>query len=165
MEPPPSQHSVGILNESGHRAPRALIANAIACALDLHATKPAQVSVLLCDDAAIQELNRNFRRRDEPTDVLTFPSDGIPGAPLGDIAISVPYAERQARARGVSLNQEIGYLAIHGALHLLGYDDETDSARAEMVREMNRVAVAAGLKPDENWASLLHAGEEVASGS
>jgi rRNA maturation RNase YbeY len=112
--------------------------------------------VLLCDDLAIQELNRVYRGLDEATDVLTFPSGGFEGAPLGDVAISVPYAERQARARGVSLNQEIGYLAIHGALHLLGYDDESEADRVEMVQEMNRVAVAAGLQPDENWASLLH---------
>lgn len=155
---PPSQHSVFILNESGRRAPRALIARAITTALELGESAPAAVSVLLCGDEAIQELNRTYRGIDEATDVLTF-SGGFEGAPLGDIAISVPYAERQARVRRVSLNQELGYLAIHGALHLLGYEDESEPERAKMVREMNRVAVRAGLHPDDDWASLLH-GEE-----
>jgi rRNA maturation RNase YbeY len=75
---------------------------------------------------------------------------------LGDVAIALPYAERQARARRVSLTQELGYLAIHGALHLVGFDDQTEAERTEMVQQMNIVAADAGLKPDENWASLLH---------
>lgn len=101
-------------------------------------------------------MNLRFRGLDEATDVLTFPGDGVPGAPLGDIAIALPYAERQADARGVSVSQELGYLAIHGTLHLLGFDDAAEEDRVEMVREMNRVAVEAGLRPDENWASILH---------
>jgi rRNA maturation RNase YbeY len=158
MEPPPSPYSVAILNQSGRRTPRALISSAISSALAVGGAEPGEVSVFLCDDDAIRELNRTYRGIDEPTDVLTFPSNDVDGAPIGDIAISVPYAERQASARGVSLNQEIGYLAIHGALHLLGYDDESEADRSEMVRQMNKVAAAAGLQPDENWASLLHEG-------
>lgn len=104
----------------------------------------------------MRELNRKFRGVDESTDVLTFPAGDFPGAPLGDIAIAVPYAERQAKARGVSLSQELGYLAIHGALHLVGFDDESEEERARMVGGMNRVAVASGLKPDLQWSSLLH---------
>jgi probable rRNA maturation factor len=154
---PPSSHSIAIVNESGRRAPRALIARAVAATLDLHGKSDQTVSILLGKDEQIKELNSRYRRLDEATDVLTFPSGDFPGAPLGDIAISLPYAERQAQARGVSLSQEVGYLAIHGTLHLLGFDDETEKDRAEMVREMNRAAVTAGLKPDENWASLLHA--------
>jgi rRNA maturation RNase YbeY len=121
-----------------------------------------EASILLTDDASIRDLNRQFRKVDEPTDVLTFPSD-LPGglgdnAPpyLGDIAISVEYAERQARARKVSLSQELGYLAIHGALHLAGLDDDTEEDRLRLVAEMNEVAVSAGLKPDTEWWSLLH---------
>lgn len=117
-----------------------------------------EVCVLLSDDEEVRRLNREFRQIDEATDVLTFPADSsLPGAPLGDIAISVPYAERQAKARGVALAQEIGFLAIHGALHLAGFDDESEPDRIKMVEEMNRAAVVAGLHPDENWCSLLHA--------
>lgn len=99
-------------------------------------------------------LNRSFRNLDESTDVLTFPAENP--MLLGDIAISIPYAERQAKARKVSLQQEVGYLAIHGALHLLGFEDESEDDRRVMVEQMNRAAVAAGLQPDHDWASLLH---------
>lgn len=111
----------------------------------------------------MQALNLRFRNLDEPTDVLTFPGDSSPHSPLGDVAICIPYAERQAKARGVSLRQEVGFLAIHGALHLLGFDDETDGDRARMVDEMNILAIEAGLKPDPEWASILHAMESSAS--
>ena len=110
--------------------------------------------MLITEDEEIRSLNRLYRKVDEETDVLTFPADNP--LLLGDIAISAPYAERQATARGVSLEQELAYLAIHGALHLAGFDDESDEDRLEMVAEMNRAAVAAGLPPDENWFSILH---------
>jgi rRNA maturation RNase YbeY len=110
--------------------------------------------VLLTHDEDIRRLNREFRHLDEPTDVLTFPSGEED--PLGDIAIALPYASRQAEKRGVPLEQELAYLAIHGALHLAGFDDETEPERARMVREMNRIATELGLPPDEEWGSLLH---------
>lgn len=119
---------------------------------------PAEISVLLTHDDALRELNRDYRGRDEATDVLTFPGAGF-GA-LGDIAISVDRAQAQAEARGATRDEELQFLAIHGALHLLGMDDETDTERAEMVTEMNRVAVALGLPRDDSWASLPHPGEE-----
>lgn len=110
--------------------------------------------MLLGSDEDVRELNRDFRGLDEATDVLTFPANHP--MMLGDIAISVPYAERQAQKRRVSLSQEIGYLAIHGGLHLMGFDDGSERDRSQMVQQMNRAAVAAGLKPDAEWASILH---------
>jgi len=103
-----------------------------------------------------------FRGLDEPTDVLSFPAG--PGAPvLGDIAISVDTAQRQADARGASLLargasllDEVQFLALHGGLHLLGYDDVTDEGRDDMVRRMNAVAEQIGLIPDADWSSLPH---------
>lgn len=114
------------------------------------------MSILLTSDEEIADLNRRFRNLDEPTDVLTFPS----GSPLvlGDVAISVPYAERQAQARGIPLENELVYLTIHGALHLLGFDDETEQDRRVMMSEMARTAEAMGLKADAEWHSLLHEG-------
>lgn len=153
---PPSNPRIAIANETGRRIPRSLIAHAITVALDQHGRGDQAVSVLIAGDERMRDLNRRFRKLDESTDVLTFPAEAAPGVPLGDVAISLPYAERQARARGVSLRQELGYLAIHGALHLVGLDDETESDQRAMVAAMNRAAVAAGLEPDENWASLLH---------
>lgn len=159
---PPSNPSIIILNESGRRLRIQPIRQAIQVALSRHGRDSAPVSVLLTNDEEIQELNRRFRAIDEPTDVLTFPS-GEHGRSLGDIAISVAYAERQASARKVSLSQELAYLAIHGALHLVGFDDEAESDRLAMVAEMNEVAKAAGLKPDLEWHSLLHAAQEASA--
>ncbi len=84
----------------------------------------ASVSVLLCGDARMRRLNREFRKIDRPTDVLSFPA----GAPsfLGDVAIDVPYAARQAHRRGHALDREVKLLLAHGVLHLLGHDHETD---------------------------------------
>jgi rRNA maturation RNase YbeY len=121
-----------------------------------HGKPNAKACLLLTSEERVRELNRTFRGVDESTDVLTFPAGTYAGDDLGDVAIAVPYAERQAKLRKVSLTQELGFLAIHGALHLVGLDDQTEIDRAEMVREMNLVAVEAGLKPDEQWASILH---------
>ncbi len=154
MDDPSSTRTISIVNRSGRRAPSATIRRALQAALAQHSARPGEVSILLTDDQEIQDLNRRFRNLDEPTDVLTFPAENP--MLLGDIAISVPYAERQAKLRNVGLPQEIAYLAIHGGLHLLGFDDETEDDRRVMVEQMNRAATAAGLKPDHEWASILH---------
>lgn len=155
---PPSSYSVGIVNQSGVRAPSSLLRAAIRATLSLHGSRPGQVSLLLTTDDDIRRLNKTFRGIDSATDVLSFPVDGRWAGSdrlrLGDVAISVPYASRQADARGVELRTELAYLAIHGTLHLVGLDDETDTQRAEMAAAMNRVGVAVGLAPDHNWTSL-----------
>lgn len=89
-----------------------------------------RVSVLLCGDARMRRLNREWRRMDRSTDVLSFPS-GLPGA-LGDVVVSLPYAARQAKERGHAREREVKVLLAHGVLHLLGYDHETDDG--EMFR-------------------------------
>jgi len=90
----------------------------------------AELSILLCGDARMRRLNRTFRAIDRPTDVLSFPSGG--GPLLGDLAIDVPYAARQARARGHAPGREVQLLLAHGVLHLMGHDHETDDG--EMFR-------------------------------
>jgi len=74
-------------------------------------------------------LNRRYRKKDRPTDVLAFPAeaDGL----LGDIVISLPYAARQAKRRGEPASREIDRLLLHGLLHLLGYDHETDEGEMD----------------------------------
>lgn len=97
-----------------------------------------EVSLLLTDDREIHELNHRWRGKDKPTDVLAFAwdeSEGIPGlppeaAPLGQVVISVERARQQAQSRRVELDGELELLAVHGALHLLGYDHaEPEEAR------------------------------------
>jgi probable rRNA maturation factor len=153
---PPSKNRVTILNQSGRRIRLDPLRRAVSTALARHGCESAAVNVLLTGDEEIRTLNEKFRNLDEPTDVLTFPAGDFPGSVLGDIAISVPYAQRQADARKVSLGQELAYLSIHGALHLVGFDDESRKDLQAMVSEMNEVAVAAGFKPDREWHSLLH---------
>jgi probable rRNA maturation factor len=88
------------------------------------------LAVCLVSDRRMREYNRTFRGTDATTDVLSFPSDPLPGPVaerhLGDIVISVPAARRQARGAGHSLGRELKILALHGYLHLLGHDHETD---------------------------------------
>lgn len=89
-----------------------------------------QVTVLLSTDKVIQRLNRQFRGKNQATDVLSFPAD-TPGPDkiAGDLAISIPTARRQAEERGHSLAIEIKVLMLHGLLHLAGYDHETDAGQ------------------------------------
>jgi probable rRNA maturation factor len=97
--------------------------------------RAAEVGVLVCDDATIHALNRQYRGKDRPTDVLSFPAGGpgADGAPyLGDVAISLETARRQAARRRIPLARELGLLLLHGVVHLSGYDHETD--RGEMAR-------------------------------
>jgi rRNA maturation RNase YbeY len=92
-------------------------------------SRPREISIYFCGDRRMRTLNRRYRRRDGSTDVLSFPAGG--GALLGDIVISLPYAQRQARRRRQPASEEIDRLLLHGYLHLLGYDHETDDGQME----------------------------------
>jgi probable rRNA maturation factor len=113
-----------------------------------------QVSVLLTTDKAIRKLNRQFRGKNNATDVLSFPaldlfqvSRSRPGAPqnriAGDLAISVDMARRQAAECGHPLGTELKVLLLHGLLHLAGYDHETDSG--EMAKRERALRARLGL--------------------
>ena len=124
-------------------ASRALEAEAVA--------PPAELSILLADDATIHELNRTYRDTDSPTDVLSFAQgEGEAFAQpegaarhLGDVAISVDTARRQAAEYGVALQDELSHLLVHGILHLLGYDhQEQDDAAAMRLQEERVLGVA-----------------------
>ncbi len=84
-----------------------------------------ELALVLAGDRLVRRLNRDYRHKDRPTDVLSFPGDGGEGG-LGDIVISVETAERNARGLGRTLPQELDVLALHGFLHVLGHDHETD---------------------------------------
>ena len=100
------------------------------------------VTVAIVPDARVRALNRAFRRKDSPTDVLSFPA-GERGY-LGDVIIAAGVARRQARDAGHSLQTELRVLALHGLLHLLGYDHETDDGR--MARVERRLRTKGGLR-------------------
>jgi probable rRNA maturation factor len=92
----------------------------------------SEVHVLITDDSRIRELNRRFRHVDRATDVLSFP-DGDPlptgSTLLGEIVISLPTATRQAEELGHDVVRELCELALHGVLHLIGYDHENDGGQ------------------------------------
>ncbi len=110
----------------------------------------AELSLLLVSDAEMRKLNRDWRGRDRPTDVLAFAQrEGPGGAPdglLGDVVISVDTARRQAAERGHALGVEGERLLVHGLLHLLGYDHERSAAEAARMRRRER-ALARRLQP------------------
>jgi probable rRNA maturation factor len=97
-----------------------------------------ELALVFAGDGVLKRLNGRYRGKDRPTDVLSFPGPG--GAEgLGDILISMPAAERNARRLGRTLAQELDVLALHGFLHLLGYDHETDDGTMDRLERRLRL--------------------------
>ena len=111
---------------------------------------PAEITLLLTDDEQLKSLNKEYRGIDAPTDVLSFATgEAMPGMKenelyLGDIVISVPMAEQQARRGGHSLKAELQLLAVHGTLHLLGYDHEEPNEKGRMWRAQASILAQLG---------------------
>ncbi|MFD1609890.1 rRNA maturation RNase YbeY [Oceanobacillus luteolus] len=121
-------------------------------------SQEAEMSVNFVDDKEIQELNRNYRQKDEPTDVISFAmqekvdgelhiygEEDIPTI-LGDIVISIDRAKEQAEEYGHTLEREISFLTIHGFLHLLGYDHLTEEEEKEMFARQNEILSEFGIE-------------------
>ena len=110
-------------------------------------SKPVQeVSIALVGDAAMRRLNSVYRGKNKTTDVLTFPgididSDDVADHSLGEIVISLPQARRQAREERHSLATEVRYLLLHGLIHALGYDHESDSGEMNALETKIRAKV------------------------
>ncbi|WP_297474071.1 rRNA maturation RNase YbeY [Persephonella sp.] len=94
-----------------------------------------ELSITLTDNETIRQINKQWRKKDKPTDVLSFPIDEKPPGYrykiLGDVVISLPFAKRQAEEIGISYQEEVIRLLTHGILHLLGYDHEGCPAEAK----------------------------------
>lgn len=112
--------------------------------------KPAEVSVSFVDNNEIRRLNRLYRDKDKPTDVLSFPlgENGVydvnneTGALLlGDVVISIETAIKQAKMYNHPLEREVGFLTVHSMLHLLGYDHETSPLEAERMHEKEEMVL------------------------
>ena len=154
----------------GPGGPEALAARAAGMALEGAGLAPAgwSVSFLFADDAAVAELNGRFRGKPSPTNVLSWPAfdlaletpGGRPDPPeredgpwadetesLGDVALAFETCAREAEARGLPLRTHALHLAVHGTLHLLGYDHERDEDAQVMEGLERRLLVAAG-EPD-----------------
>lgn len=122
---------VRITNASGarYRGRTAMIDSVDAC-LKSHKIKHANIDIILLSDRRIRTLNKQYLQHDYATDVITFPLDEQPL--YGEIYVSLETARRQANEYGVTVVNELCRLAVHGALHLLGYDDATLEDRAAM---------------------------------
>lgn len=113
-----------------------------------------EVSITFVDKDEIHQLNKEFRKVDRPTDVLSFPMDtdfmveGV-DAMLGDIVICMDVAKDQANDLGHSLDREIMYLTCHSTLHLLGYDHMTDDEKREMRSREKEVMKILGVFKNE----------------
>ncbi len=146
---------------AARRYARALRSDA-AAAMRAAGMARAELSVLLVDDAAIRALNRDFRGKDRPTDVLSFSqledARRSPRAPieidpetralLGDVVISIDTALAQARRAGISARERLAALLVHGMLHLVGYDHERSPAEARrMFAREREIAAALASRP------------------
>ncbi|MGM0874309.1 MAG: rRNA maturation RNase YbeY [Bacillota bacterium] len=124
-------------------------------------TQDAELSVTFVTNERIQEVNREYRNKDQPTDVISFALEemgegeieivGLEQPPmLGDIIISIPRAKEQAIEYGHSFIRELGFLAVHGFLHLLGYDHMNDEDEKEMFTKQKDILDRYGLKRPSN---------------
>ncbi len=135
---------VSISNPKRRQIPRDLLSKACQHTLDAYDKSNCDVSLVISNDQLLHELNLQYRGMDKPTDVLSFSliseddsmsfANELPNMELGEIYISYQTAQRQAINAGHSVENEIVFLAVHGVLHLLGYNDDTEDELAEMMR-------------------------------
>lgn len=122
-----------------------------------------EISIVLTDDDEVRALNHRWRHKDTPTNVLSFPGvDLVPGEPLpnlpgglllGDVVLALQTVQREAEAEGKRPDDHVRHLVVHGVLHLLGYDHQTDDEATVM--EQAETRVLAGLGIDDPYAALV----------
>ena len=122
------------------------LATALRCAAEIEKSR-GEVSVFLADDGALQLLNRDWRGKDCPTNVLSFPAAKNEAGLLGDIALAAETVAREAAEQGKSFEAHATHLIVHGFLHLLGYDHEVEEEAAAMEERERAILAALGL-PD-----------------
>jgi probable rRNA maturation factor len=101
--------------------------------------EPSELAVVLSDDSAVQALNRRWRGIDKPTNVLSFPAGAAAAGLLGDIVIAYETTAREATRENKPFTDHLAHLVVHGFLHLLGYDHESDTEAAAMERLERRI--------------------------
>ena len=142
---------------------QALVAKALNAASDelgLGVGNPSEVSLLFTDNATIKELNAQWRAKDKPTNVLSFPAFPLkPGMALmpllGDIVLAFETVQSEAKQEHKPFDDHVSHLVVHGLLHLLGYDHETD-AEAEEMEALERKILARLAIPDPYALSSEH---------
>jgi probable rRNA maturation factor len=134
----------------------ALVARAVEAGLAIAPEKPdgpVAVSVLLTDDAAVQDLNRTWRGKDKPTNVLSFPAAPQPrhdeaATPLGDVVLAYETLVRESAEQSKPLQNHLAHLLVHGTLHCLGQDHEIGEAEADAMEALEVAALATLGIPD-----------------
>lgn len=128
--------------------------------LESESQPPSEISLLLTSEDDIRELNARYRGKNKPADVLSFPHTPVPFNEgykiLGDIVICLEIAKKQAQAFGTDLSTEVACLAVHGGLHLLGYNDRTKKQTQQMHEKMYDAVLKSGGRPIKDWGSLPH---------
>ncbi len=140
-------------NEAEYWLPEERLRASIAFLLAAHGREGSELSLAFCDDEQLCRLNRQFRGEAWVTDVLSFPA-GDAGPYLGDIVIAYPHARALAESSGQQPAEMLILLAVHGTLHLLGYEHEEEVARAEMWRAQAAALEAMGIDEDNLRAAL-----------
>src|SRR5690606_28332876 len=158
---------IEIQNERAFPVNEARLREAAEATLRLTAAgEDSALTLVIADDSQVAALRRQYRGVDGPTDVLSFPSDAppivLPDEPpyLGDLILAYPYASAQAEALGHRLDDSLALLVVHGCLHLLGYDHDSDEARREMRATQERILDALGIPRDYLPALEGGAGDE-----
>jgi probable rRNA maturation factor len=134
----------------------ALVTRAVEAGLAVAPEKPdgsVEVSILLTDDAAVQELNRTWRGKDKPTNVLSFPAAPQPrhggaATPLGDVVLAYETLVRESAEQSKPLQNHLAHLLVHGTLHCLGQDHEIGEAEADAMEALEVAALATLGIPD-----------------
>lgn len=129
---------------------KTIVKKAILAAAGAVSTRRAELAIVLSDDSAVRMLNRQWRGKNAPTNVLSFPAarsgKGRPPSPyIGDVVIAYQTTAREARAEGKPFGDHLAHLAIHGFLHLVGYDHEDDREADRMERLERRILARLGV--------------------
>lgn len=137
--------TVHINAPAGCPAPRELVRRAVLEALRREGVEAGELSVTFVGDGEISEMHARYLDSHTPTDVLSFPLHGEGEDPLGDVYVGHAQARRQAQEAGVEVDEELARLAVHGALHVLGYDHPEGPERtaSEMYARQERALAAA----------------------
>ena len=155
---PPDRLSVTLVREDGDWSGFGALEEAVSQAADAvarHGRVPiepaSEASVVLGSDALVRRLNRSYRGKDAATNVLSFPFQRPPGAghedstDLGDVVLAAETVRLEARERGIEPRHHLQHLVVHGLLHLLGYDHQSDTAAEEMERLETEILAAIGI--------------------
>ena len=157
-EPPPG-FELDIVRDAGDWTPfepaEAAIQQALqaaACHPRVAPSKPASVCIALSSDAAVRELNRSWRAKDTPTNVLSFPAPGAPAGVvaagprfLGDVVLAAETIHREACDMGLTPNHHLQHLVVHGLLHLLGFDHEREAEATDMETVETQILTSIGV--------------------